>query len=198
MYRRKSGRAVEVEEDLDNEEDEDIDPELVEILDDGDIEVALGQPVAPTPVVKKGKGKISKGVTARTTTKRKSNKSRKATVNVQVPPKAGRTTSISPVAVLEGGQEDFDVFLGAIGATNTDKDGVPYLSSASQLSQSHKEQPNSNNRPRVPVKGRGAGRRRGFATSSMSKLTQAQEIFGPDEVEDFTFGLNNISDTSER
>ena len=117
---------------------------------------------------------------------------------MRVPPEGGRTISISPVAALEGGQEDFDVLLGAIGATSKDKDGVPYLPSASQLSQSHKEPPNSNSRPRVPVKGRGAGRRRGFATSSVSTLTQAQEIFDPDEVEDFTFGFDNVSGTSVR
>ena len=192
MYRRKAGRAVEVEEDLDNEEDEDSDPELVEMLDDGDLDTMLGRPVASTPSVKKGKGKVFNG-TAQVTAKRKPSRSKRGTGNIQAPPKGRR---IRPVEESKGIQEDFSALLNAIGATSTDKDGVPYLSSASQLPQSPIKRPISKNRPWLPVKRQGAGRNRGFATTSKSKLALVQETFDSDEVEDFTLGLNNISDTS--
>jgi len=195
MYRRKAGRAVEVEEDLDNEEGEDSDPELVEMLDDGDLDTMLGRPVTSTPSVKKGKGKVFNG-TAQVTAKRKPSRSRRGTGNIQAPPKGRRIRPISPVEESESEQEDFSALLNVIGATSTDKDGVPYLSSASQLPQSPIKRPISKKRPWLPVKRQGAGRNRGFATTSKSKLALVQETFDSDEVEDFTLGLNNISDTS--
>lgn len=196
MYRRKAGRAVVVEEDGDHEGDEDGDSDLVETLEDVDLEPVPCKSVASTPLVKKGKGKVFIKDTARTTAKRDPNRSTKRTVKIQAPRKGRRSMSNSPVDNLEGEQEDFDTMLGAIGATGTDKDGVPYLPSDPIHSQSHIKQPLSKSRPRASVKTRGAGRNRGFGTTSMSNLTRAQDISDSDEMEDFTLALNNISDTS--
>ena len=196
MYRRKAGRAVEVEEDLDHEGDEDGDSDLAETLGDADMEPVPCKSVASTPLVKKGKGKVFNKDIARTTAKRRPDGSKKRIVKVQAPRKGRRSVSNPPVVDLEGEQEDFDTMLGAIGATGSDKDGVPYLPSETQHSQSHIKQPLSKSRPRAPIKTRGAGRNRGFATTSKSNLTRAQNIFDSDEMEDFTFALNNISDTS--
>ena len=194
MYRRKAGRAIEVEEDPDH--DEDGDPELVETLGDGDFEPVLYRPVASTPLVKKGKGKVFNTGTAQTKVKGKPDRSKKRSVKIQAPQKGGRTTPISLLEELEVEEEDFDAMLDAIAATGTDKDGVPYLPSASRYSQSSIKQPVSKGRSRVPIKSRGAGRNRGLATTSKSNSTRAHGIFDSDEVEDFTFELNNISDSS--
>jgi hypothetical protein len=193
MYRRKAGRAVEVEEDPNYEDDEDSDPELVGALEDGDLEPVL---CSSTPLVKKGKGKVFTVGTARTRGKREPDRSKKGTAKIKSLQKVGRTMPISPVDDSEGEQEDFSAMLDAIGATGSDKDGVPYLPSTSQHPQSHIKQALSKSRSRRPVKSRGAGRNRGFATTSNSNLTRAQAIVDFDEVEDFTFALNNISDTS--
>jgi len=193
MYRRKAGRAVGVEEDPDHEGDEDSDPELVGALEDGDLEPVLCRPVASTSLVQKGKGKDFNMGTARTP----ANRSKKhGTAKTQPPQKVARTMPTSPADDLEGQHEDFCAMLVAIGATGTDKDGVPYLPSPSQHSQSHIKQPLSKSRSRKSVKSRGGGRNRGFATTSNSNLTRVQDIFDSDEVEDFTFALNNIPDTS--
>ena len=196
MYRRKSGRAVEVEEDLDHEGDEDGDSDLVETLEDAGLEPVPYEYVASTTLVKKGKGKVFNKDTPRTTAKRQPDGSKRRTVKIQARRKGRRPMLDSPVEDLERDHEDFDTMLGAIGATGTDKDGVPYLPSDSKHSQSHIERPLSKSRPRPPVKARGARRSRGFATTSKSNLTRARDIFDSDEVEDFTLALNNISDIS--
>jgi structure-specific endonuclease subunit SLX1 len=197
MYRRKAGRAVEVEEDPDHEQDEDGDPELVGTLDDADFEAALG--VASTPVTKKGKGKgkaFGKG-SAQAISKRKPYRSKKGTFT---PPKRGRTMPISQVGGFEGDEGDFGALLNAVGATGTDKDGVPYFQlgvpPASQPSRSSVKQPVPMKRSCAPVKTRGADPKRGLATISKSKLTQAQTIFNSDEGEDFGPELGQVSDTS--
>lgn len=193
MYRRKAGRTFEVEEDIDHDEDEDSDPELVENLGDDNLEAVLGRPVASVSV-KKGKQKVS-SVPVQATAKRKPNRSKKGTVNMQAPPK-GRTMLVPPVNELEDGQEDSSALLNAIGATSTDEDGVPSFPSAPQLSRPFTKPPASKIQFCVPGKSRSSGRGRGFASTSKLKVTQVREIFDSDEVEDFTLGLNNISDAS--
>ena len=193
MYRRKAGRAVEVEEDPDHEGDDDSDPELVGALEDGDLEPVPRRPVGSTSLVQKGKGKGFTMGTARIP----ANRSKKHGITKTQPPqKVGGTMPMSTEDDLEGNHGEFSAMLDAIGATGTDKDGVPYLPSASQHSQPHIKQPLSKSRSRKPVKGRGGGRNRGFATTSSSNLTRAQDILDSDEVEDFTFALHNIPDTS--
>ena len=198
MYRRKAGRAIEVEEDLDHEGDEDGDSDLVEALEDADLGPVLRKSVASDPLVKKGKGKVLNKGTGRTTAKREPDRSKRRTAKIQTPRKGKRTMLSPPIGDSEGEQEDFGAMLDAIGATGTDEDGVPYLPTASQHSQSHIKQPLpiSKRRWRTPIKTRGAGRNRGFATTSKSNLTRSQDISDSDEVEDFTLALCNIPDTS--
>ena len=197
MYRRKVGRAIEVEEDHDHEGDEDSDPELVGAMEDDDLEPVLCRSVASTPLVKKGKGKMPNRGTDRTTTNREPDRSKqKGTVKIQALQEVERAMPIFPVGDLEEEQDDFTAMLDAIGATGTDEDGVPHLPSTSRHSQSHINRSLPKSRSRRPAKSRGAGRNRGFTTTSSSSLTRAQDIFDSDEVEDFTFVLNNISDAS--
>ena len=187
MYRRKAGRAVQDDPD---DEDED-DHELVENLEDDTLDAVLGRPAASVPSIKSGKRTAARGA-AQTT----ANATRKPARAKKGPAKRGRTVLGSPVQGLEDDQEDFGALLDAIGATSTDEDGVPSFPSAPRRARSSATLPASKNRSRVPGKSRGAGRGRGFASTSKLQVTRVQELFHSSEGEDFTLGLANISDTS--